>query len=65
MSATMRPERLVCKRRHWGLVAALNTCAAWTVSAPVGLGLPQRLASITIRKGRFCATGSLQNELPL
>jgi hypothetical protein len=65
MSPTMHPEMLVYMRRHWGLVAALNTCAAWTVSALAGLGWPQRLASITIRKGRFCATGSLQNELPL
>lgn len=65
MSPTMRSELLVCKRRHLGLVAALNACTACAVSAPAGLGLPHRLASITIRKGRFCATGSLQNELPL
>ena len=65
MSPTMRPELLVRKRRHWGLVDALNAWTAWTASAPAGLGLPQRLASITIRKGRFCATGSLHIELPL
>ena len=42
--------------------AGRNAC---TASAPAGLDRPQRLASITIRKGRFCATGSLHIELPL
>lgn len=62
MRSNLHPGLCASQRRPECPAAVRNAC---TASAPAGLGRPQRLASITIRKGRFCATGSLQNELPL
>lgn len=56
----MNPDVRLLNRLHPCTAAGPVVC---TMSA--GSGLSQRLASITIRKLRFCATGSLQNELPL